>query len=226
MYKVLLGVIGNGREDLLKQTTDSLREKVNYPFYKKIMINDAPSYALKIEEQYGQEYHVISHAENKGLSGSIRTLWEVAQMLDVDYIFHCEDDFTFNFDIADKIDQMIMILRAQPHLWQVALKRQPVNQAEAEAGGFMQQNPDSYLTHYMANDPSIVWVEHKNFFTLNPCVYSIDITRPLWPKGGGEKEFGYSVFLNEESACAFLGTADDPPIVNHIGNYRGGNWFV
>lgn len=224
--KVVLGVIGNGRYDFLQRTTQSLRERVNYPFFKKIMINDTGdlSYAHKLDEEFSSEYAVISHPENRGLSGSIRTLWEAAQILDADYIFHVEEDFTFEQDVD--IDRMISILKMAPHLWQVALKRQPVNPEEAEAGGFMQLDREAYMQFYSNQDPSLVWVEHRKFFTLNPCVYSIDITRPLWPQGGGEREFAGRVFMNPESTCAFLGSVDDPPLVDHIGNYRGGNWFV
>lgn len=224
--KVILGVIGNGRYEMLKQTTESLREKVKYPFFKKIMINDTGDmdYAHKLDDEFSEEYLVISHPENQGLSGSVRTLWEAAQMLDADYIFHVEEDFTFNAEVD--IDRMISILKMAPHIWQVALKRQPVNQEEADAGGFMQLDPSAYTQYYSNQDPSLVWLEHRKFFTLNPCVYSIDITRPSWPKGGGEKEFGERVFERDDSTCAYLGTINDPPMVTHIGNYRGGNWFV
>lgn len=224
--KVLLGVIGNGRSDLLAQTMASLEEKAKYPFYKRILIDDTGNaeYAVELEEKYGSKFHVIAHPENRGLSGSIRTLWEAAQILDVDYIFHVEEDFTFN--VEPPIEKMISILNMAPHLWQVALKRQPVNADEAAVGGFMQQDPSAYVQFYSNHDPSLVWVEHRKFFTLNPCVYSINITRPLWPKGGGEKEFGETVFLNEESACAFLGTVNDPPLVTHIGNYRASGWML
>ena len=224
--KVLLGIIGNGRPDFLERSTASIEERVKYPFCTRIIIDDSgdADYVGELEQKYGSNYHVIGHPENRGLSGSIRTLWETAQMLDVDYIFHVEEDFTFEVDVD--IDRMISILKMAPHLWQVALKRQPVNAEEAEVGGFMQQDPGAYRQYYSNFDPSLVWVEHRKFFTLNPCVYSIDITRPLWPKGGGEKEFSEHVFRNEESACAFLGMVDDPPLVDHIGNYRGGSWSV
>lgn len=224
--KVLLGIIGNGRPDFLERSTASIEEKVKYPFFGRILIDDSgdAKYAEELEQKYGSRYHVIAHPENRGLSGSIRTLWETAQMLDVDYIFHVEEDFTFEVDVD--IEKMISILNMAPHLWQVALKRQPVNAEEAEVGGFMQQDPGAYVQYYSNFDPSLVWVEQRKFFTLNPCVYSINITRPLWPKGGGEREFSQHVFQNEESACAFLGSIDDPPLVDHIGNYRGGSWSV
>lgn len=224
--KVLLGVIGNGRSDLLAQTMASLEEKVKYPFYKRILIDDTGSaeYAIELEEKYGNKFHIIAHPENQGLSGSIRTLWEAAQILDVDYIFHVEEDFTFN--VEPPIEDMIDILNMAPYLWQVALKRQPVNADEAEVGGFMQQDPSAYIQYYSNHNPSLTWLEHRKLFTLNPCVYPITITRPLWPKGGGEREFSDRVFLNEESRCAYLGSIEDEPMVTHIGSYRGENWFV
>ncbi len=231
MPKVLLGVIGNGRKALLDKTLASLKENVNYPFLNKIMINDTgrTGYALQLEEQYAGEWHIISHQFNEGLSGSIRSLWAAARLYDVDYIFHVEEDFTFNQPID--IDSMRNILEFNPNIAQVALKRQPCNPAEIEVGGFMQQDPDSYevsgLRSLDGDDSDWVFhAKHRNFFTLNPCLYPRWVIDLGWEQGWGEKEFGERLFADANVQCAFLGKVNDPPLVDHIGNYRGNNWFV
>lgn len=225
MPDVLLGVITNGREELLEQTIASIEKNLQYDFVLKVIIDDSGNteHSLRLQEKYGDNFQVISHATNRGLSGSIRSLWEVAQILDVDYIWHQEDDFTFNEPV--NIDLMISILEARPNLWQLALKRQPVNAEEAAVGGFMELAPETYFEHGFI-DSDAIWLEHRNFFTLNPCLYPISITRPLWPEGGGEKEFGERIFQNPEVMCGYLGTVADEPKVNHIGNYRTGEWTV
>jgi len=232
---VVLGVIGNGRFELLQQTVASLEDKVKYPFRIKIMIDDTgdAQYAIKLQETF-PDWHIISHPTNQGLSGSIRSLWSAVKLLDAEYIFHVEEDFTFNENID--IDQMAAILELHPYLTQIALKRQPVNEAEAAAGGFMQQNPHSYSGVYyvkeLGDDPdgndAVIWhwVEHHNFFTLNPCLYPWWVTHIGWEQGWGEKEFGERLFGNPYLFCAYLGGLNDPPKVTHIGNYRGNNWFV
>lgn len=232
MPKVLLGVIGNGRKALLDKTLASLKENVNYPFLNKIMINDTgrTGYALQLEEQYAGEWHIISHQFNEGLSGSIRSLWAAARLYDVDYIFHVEEDFTFNrpIDIESLID---IIDLNEDKIAQIALKRQPCNPAEIEAGGFMQQDPDSYSLYHSSYKNNHVFreawfVTHRNFFTLNPCLYPRWVIDLGWEQGWGEKEFGERLFADENARCAYLGKIDDSPLVTHIGDYRGDNWFV
>lgn len=232
---VVLGVIGNGRFELLQQAVASLEEKVKYPFRIKIMIDDTgdAQYALKLQETF-PDWHIISHTTNQGLSGSIRSLWSAFKLLDAEYLFHVEEDFIFNQDID--IDMMIKILEVDPYLAQLALKRQPVNADEAAVGGFMQQDPHSYQLTYWAVDTGVMpdgedaviyqWLTHRNFFTLNPCLYPWWLIELGWEQGWGEKEFGERLFANQHLWCGYLGRVDDPPLVEHIGNYRGNNWFV
>lgn len=247
MTKILLGVIGNGRRELLEQTVASAASRLKGEFFEKVMINDAPSpeYNKYLIDKYGDEFTVINHDQNMGLSGSVQSLWMLAQMKQADYIFHLEEDFTFNKNIY--VDDLIQILSNDIHIAQIALKRQPCNPAEIEVGGFMEQNPSSYIKHtiwripvYRLNPNRSKWIcgrvakiineidylNHRNFFTLNPCLYPISTTRIGWEKGWGEKEFGERLFSNELIKCSYLGKIEDAPLVEHIGNYRGENWYV
>ena len=221
MIKVILGVIGNGRKELLDQTIVSANENLKYPFFKKVMINDTGNvdYSSQLLREYGDEWHIISHQVNQGLSGSIRSLWEFAKDLDVDYIFHLEEDFTF----YEQIEIEKLLSAFDSNIAQVSLKRQPVNYEEAHYGGFMERDRHTYV-EYKKGD--VAYSAHRNFFTLNPGLYPRWIVDLGWESGWGEKEFGDRLFLNSDVKCAYYGTVDDPPKVNHIGSYRGENWFV
>ena len=70
------------------------------------------------------------------------------------------------------------------------------------------------------------WVEHRNFFTLNPSLYPKWVVNLGWENGWGEKEFSERLFSNSLVKCGFYGTIKDDPLVHHIGDARGGNWFV
>lgn len=221
---IILGVIGNGRFDLLERTVRSLKENVSYPFAKKIMVNDTGDldYAFYLENLYGKDFHIINHLVNLGLSGSVRTLWSAARALQADCVFHLEEDFLFNQPVDIKELAQFLVIPGL-NIAQVALKRQPVNGAEAEVGGFMQQNPAAYSELKVLEKDIVI---HKEFFTLNPCIYPNWVMELGWEIGWGEKEFGERLFADPTRYCAYYGTIDDPPIVEHTGHYRGNNWFV
>lgn len=227
MPNVILGVIGNGRKELLDRTIQSAKENLNYPFIKKIMINDTgdAQYAIQLEQEYGDEWHIISHQQNQGLSGSVRSLWAAALLLDADYVFHLEEDFTFNEPIyhEDFKDMMDLLNHPSYKIAQMALKRQPCNSEEAHAGGFMQLNYQCYTEFH---EMGMAWVLHRLFFTLNPSLYPRWVIELGWEQGWGEKEFGERLFADPSISCGYVGRINNPPLVTHIGNYRGNNWFV
>jgi uncharacterized protein YifE (UPF0438 family) len=221
MNKILLGFIDNMRPEMLDATILSTEKNLKGDFVQKIIINDSgvDEYHFQLLDRYGSDYKIISHKTNRGLSGSVRTLWEIADELDIDYIWHQEGDFTFNENI--NVNTLLNIF--DPYIAQVTLKRQPVNNEEANYGGFMQRDRASYDQVYRGN---IKYSTHRNFFTLNPGLYPRWVINLGWEQGWGEKEFGERLFSNHLVKCAYYGWVDDPPLVNHIGVYRGGNWFV
>jgi len=221
--KVLLGIIDNKRPDFLDATISSLEENLVYNFFKKVIIDDSgdAEYSKYLEDKYSDKYDIFSHTVNMGLSGSIRSLWHIANVYNVDYVWHQEGDFTFNQNID--IDLIKDILKNKKTLAQIALKRQPVNGDEAAVGGFMQRDRLSYESY---DKNGVRWLEHRNFFTLNPCLYPRWVVDMGWQVGWGEKEFSELLFSNPYTKSAYLGTIDEPPLVDHIGNYRGGGWFV
>lgn len=223
--KILLGIIDNKRPEYLSKTISSLEDNIDFEFVGKILVDDSGDglYSQYLLDLYGQNYSIISHQQNRGLSGSIRTLWSIARDIDVDYIFHLEGDFTFN----EKIDiyNLHKIFGLEPHLAQIALKRQPVNHEEARYGGFMNMDPSAYYDRFYP-EINYHWVEHRKFFTLNPSLYPKWVIDLGWEIGWGEKEFTDRLLADSLVKCGFYGKREDGPRVHHIGDSRSGNWFV
>jgi hypothetical protein len=223
--KVLLGIIDNKRPDYLSKTISSLEDNIDFDFTAKVLIDDSGDeiYSQYLLDVYGDKYSIISHPENKGLSGSIRTLWSLAKDLNVDYVFHLEGDFTFN----EKIDiyNLHKIFGVEQHLAQIALKRQPVNLEEAKFNGFMNMDPSAYQDKFIP-EINYYWVEHRKFFTLNPSLYPKWVIELGWENGWGEKEFTDRLLADSLVKCGFYGEKSDNPRVHHIGDFRAGNWFV
>ena len=137
-----------------------------------------------------------------------------------DYCFHVESDFTFNDRIP--VGWMQKILEARPYLAQVALKRQPWNDAEKAAGGIIEQAPENYEEHESVAGK---WTEHDVCFTTNPSLYSRSIVEKGWPDGP-ESEGVFSHQLRQGGyRFAYLGGKFDPPRVTHIGTHRTGNGY-
>lgn len=212
-------VITNGRQEYIKQTIISLKEHFDIDrFAYKIIVDDSGdiNYSTWLTDTY-PDFDIQSHEINKGLSGSINTGWKSLEGK-VDYIFHLEEDFTFNVDIP--VDQMLLILLSNPDLSQIALLRQPWNESESAAGGIVEQNHSLYSDKKTAG---LNWLEHSNLFTLNPCMYSKNIISNGWPDGGGEREFS-DILLSNGKKFGFFGKRGATPLVHHIGAHRAGGW--
>lgn len=223
--KVLLGIIDNKRPEYLDRTIRSIEENIDFDFVQKIIIDDSGDklYSNYLLDIYGNRFSICSHASNKGLSGSVRSLWNIAKETNADYIFHVEGDFLFNTKID--ISLLLNIFNFESHLAQIALKRQPVNYEEFNAGGFMELNLSSYSDKFIESI-DFNWVEHRNYFTLNPSLYPKWVVDLGWEIGWGEKEFSERLFSNHLTRCGFFGKKEDSPLVTHIGDSRGVNWFV
>lgn len=149
-----------------------------------------------------------------GFAGAIRAGWECVLRTDTDYVFHLEDDFTFNRPVP--LAQMRQTLEAKRNLAQVALKRQPWNAEERAAGGIVEQHPGDF------QEVRGLWTEHERFFTTNPCLYPRWIVEKGWPQGP-ESEGRFTHRLRDEGLrFAFWGGKFAPPHVEHIGAERAG----
>ena len=149
-----------------------------------------------------------------GFDGAIRAGWEGVLRTNADYVFHLEDDFTFEEPVP--LEQMRQVLETKRTLAQIALKRQPWNAEERAAGGIVEQHPDDF------QEVRGTWTEHERFFTTNPCLYPRWLCEKGWPEGP-ESEGRFTIRLRDEGfRFAYWGGKFDPPRVAHIGTERTG----
>lgn len=225
MIKVSLVIITDGRIDLLEQTLQSLANKVKYPFFEKLIINDsvdANGIFKKSVDNLSLFYGLtaIHHEEKRGFAGSYDTAFNSISK-ESDYAFIVEDDFLFNEQID--IQTMIFILQYNRNLIQVSLKRQPWGEEEKKVGGFMEQWPDLYEEKEVAG---FIWCEHRLFYTTNPSLVPKFVIERSWPlQPHSESVFGQRLFSNPNFKAAYLGHRNDNPKVNHIGVDRKGNGY-
>lgn len=217
-------VITDGRP-YLQETVRSAARNLLGPIDERWIYDDSgdPNNWDRIREHM-PTFRLIVHPEGRqGFGGAIRYAWQfLTRWSRADKIFHLEDDFTFNHPV--NLSPMAVLLDRNPHLAQVALRRQPWNDAERAAGGIVELHPDDFQDcHDFELD--LRWLEHRRFFTTNPCLYRRALIERGWPDGPeSEGRFGLDLVASGAS-FAYMGARTDPPPVHHIGTERTGNGY-
>jgi hypothetical protein len=134
-------------------------------------------------------------------------------------VFHLEDDFIFERDVD--LEAMRSVLDEQPYLAQMALLRQPWFPGEVRAGGIVERDPEEYT---QISDGEHEWLEHRLWFTLNPCLYRRELCE-LPRKTGHKHEWHFSRQLCRDETVRFGLWGSGEPWVRHIGEKRNGRGY-
>lgn len=220
--KISLIITTCGRYDYLRKTQLSLLDNVIGKFYERIIVDDSCSNSYRAEnlrEVYNKSgfTKIVIHEARKGFAGAYHSAFNAVSP-ESEYTFILEDDFTFNEPID--LMKMVDILRWNPKLCQVALKRQAWNKAEIKAGGIVECDPDSFEDQTFWD---LTWCEHRKFFTTNPSLVPMWVIQKGWPLcERSEGVFTHELFKDPEVKSAYLGHKFDNPKVHHIGEVRNG----
>jgi hypothetical protein len=215
---VALVVITDGRRDCLKRSVASMREQIRPWPERRFIVDDSgdEGYGLMLDETF-PDFDVAHHGERRGFCGTVRSAWEVGLASGAHFIFHAEDDFTYSEPVD--LEGLAVILDVNPHLAQIALKRQPVNQDERNAGDFMAAWPPETWTQRDG------FIEHKLTFTTNPSLIPRRVIEPLLST---DIDFAETIITGQLLArgykLGYLGEVADPPRVQHIGDQRTAGW--
>ena len=223
---VALLVMTDGRDDYLVHCLASVAERVRGPISEWWMFDDTGdrAYRARLADRYPRFTH-INGGRRQGFGGAIRYAWERLRAdSDADYVFHVEQDFTFSREVD--LSEMAEVLDEQPHLVQLALRRQAWSADEHAAGGVVQRHPEAYRE--TGDERGRRWLEHRLFFTTNPSLYRRSLCGAGWPTG--EKSEGmFSVRLCEtglpgvapaDLRFGYWGAFDSGEWVHHIGRSR------
>lgn len=217
---IALLVITDGRKEYIHKTIESASLNLEGPMGPMFMFDDS-----------GEELHrrwlrinfpnfeLIYKPIRQGAGGAINSAWEHIKQYDFDYVFHLEDDFTFNRKIP--LNDMIRVLENNSNVFQMALRRQAWNNNEIEAGGVIEQWPDKF--HQQDG-----WISHRMFFTTNPSVYRklLIETRDYPDIKDSEGHFTVSIKESDpDNLFGYWGQKTDAPWVTHIGSLRKGSMY-
>lgn len=213
-------VVTDGRDTVLDRTMKSLTRHLRGPLNRWVVYDDTgdPDHADHLARRY-PAFEVVQHPSGRqGFGGAIRTAWRHLSGGPQRFIVHWEDDFilTREWDITLPMG----LLESRPHVAQVALRRQAWNAEERAAGGIVERHPEAYTDRLYLGHP---WLEHRMFWTTNPCVYRSSLMARGWPDTEqSEGHFSLALFEDPAATCAFWGGREEPPWVEHIGTDRAG----
>lgn len=228
---IALLVMTDGRGEYLTRTLASFDEMVSSGSITRRIIHDDsgdPDYAAWLTVTF-PNFRLVTTLARSGFGGAIRSAWRHMTSADETYIFGLEDDFEFLRPVD--LDALATVLGQQPHIVQLALRRQPWNAAEHAAGGVVEQNPAAFAEHTDA--AGRVWLEHRQFWTTNPALFRRTLCKSGWPDvDRSEGRFSHQLLRDgspevsaETLRFGYWGHLSDGPWVTHIGQKRVGTGY-
>lgn len=193
-------------------------------------VNDGGPVDLGVPQAHPVVWRHINAGPRQGFSGAIQYAWRhLLGASNAEWIFHVEQDFVFREEID--LDAMAAVMTANPHLAQMALCRQAVNDVEHSAGGVVEVNRGAYL---QCSDPAGAdWLEHQLFWTTNPSLYRLSMCAVPWPSGPqSEGRFTHHLLRAGAPGIApdrlrfgYWGRYGEHVLVEHIGKERAGHGY-
>lgn len=224
-------IITDGRRDCVHRAASSARVSLVGDIGQWWVYDDTgdPDHAAWLRGLFPHA-NVFQHPDGRqGFGGAIAYAWsELAAGSDASHIFHLEDDFTFNRDIP--VDKMAVVLDSCPEIVQMALRRQPWNDAEKAAGGVVELQPDEFHDAFLAthHGSRFDWLEHQLFWTTNPSLIRRQhiIDHP-WPNVEQSEGIYTRQLLDHDPDYRFgyWGARDSGEWVHHIGDRRAGTGY-
>lgn len=214
MYVVL--IFHDGRNEYLTETLASFKKNVSFPEKPyHILLVDNPTETQEDYTALKKKFKidkVVINPERLGIFGNVQKGWSLIPK-ETKYIFHLENDFTFNEPIS--VEEMQRPLDVNKHIYQVALLRQAWYQNEIKRGGIYQA-----LGRFAnINVAGVDLVSHRHYFTHNPCLYRTDIVQQL-PNYNEYSFIQYLIKKDTAGMCCYLGKKTDSPKVHHIGEIK------
>lgn len=229
---VVLLVVTDGRDYCLGETVVHLEDKVHGPITEWVMMDDTGSsgHAEKLRGFF-PHFTVLCAGRRQGFGGAIRYAWDyLARHSDAEWVLHWEDDMIPTRPVP--LEDMVALSVDQPHLAQVALRRQAWNAEERAAGGYVEAAPGWYVEREQGGRR---WLESVRNWTTNPSVFRLELCAQGWPEGP-QSEGRYGFLLRERGLPwgipggqvrfgLFGGLVDGREWVRHIGEHRVGTGY-
>ena len=177
-------VLTTGTRGYLADTVASIDEMVSGPIARKLLIVDG---AVHPEFEGWDVVNISAGGYRQAMAG----VYHHAMGSGQPWVFHSEDDFTFNRPVDLRAMQVEM--DAFPDLAQLSLLRQSWFEPEIEAGGILEMHGREQF------EPRGLHLRHAAYWTTNPHLIRRSLmARYPWPqKRWSESAYGQAVFSSE-----------------------------
>jgi len=222
---IVLAVTTDGRAECIERAIPSLLTRVSGLDGPRLIFDDSGDrrYRRWLRSRFGPEgFSVVGSGPRCGQGLALRAMWRRLRSEEFaahEWVMHVEDDFVYERDVD--AGDLRAVLAARPYLAQMALLRQPWFPAEKQAGGIVARDPEAYA---FVTDGRHRWLEHRLWFTLNPCVYKRRLCSREWPPGR-RHEWRLGRELCRDPYVRFGLWGEGEPWVTHIGERRVGRGY-
>lgn len=208
--QIVVVCLTNGARDTLAPTLASAEEMLEGPIGRRVIANDS---GRPLEFDGWEDVHI---GRRSGYTRATRAALELAVRSGQPWVFFLEDDFVFNEPVD--LGAMQSVMRAEPNLVQLSLKRQAWYDYELEAGGIIEAKPEAF-------EQREGFVAHRDYWAQNPNLsrrgFLADHPWPL--RSGSERAFANQIFrASPDHIAGIYGRIEDAPRCTHIGAERAG----
>ena len=214
-------VLTNGRDCITRTLPSATKHLTGHG--DMVIVDDSgdPTYRAWLGEQFPDASVTAVAQRPAGYWQAMRMVWSIARASRTNSVFFLEDDFVFHVDVD--LTCLARVLDEQPHLTQIALRRQAWFANELEHGGMIEALEAQGQTFTEHTDGKHWWIEHRACFTGNPTLIPARTFTQDWPSGAwSESRFGHALFTDPSAHGAYWGRRDAKPLVEHIGHQRVG----
>lgn len=222
---IALAVTTDGRAECLERSVASLLGQVRGLDGPRLIFDDSGDrrYRRWLRSRFESEgFSVRGEGERLGQDRALASMWRQLRSRDFagcEWVMHAEDDFLYEREVD--VTDLCAVLATRPYLAQMALLRQPWFPAERKAGGIVARDPEAYAR--VVASPHR-WLEHRLWFTLNPCVYRRALCERPWPQGRRhEWRFGRELCRDRRVRFGIWGGGE--AWITHIGERRAGRGY-
>lgn len=224
-------VMTDGRRDCIAQTIDALDQHLTGPITRRIIHDDSGDLAYRgwLGDRFPGWTLVATHARS-GFAGAYASAWYFVSTWGTEpWVLSVEDDMVLQRPVD--LAAMVEVMETNPHLAQMALRRQAWNDAEKTAGGLVELHGDGFTDH--TDEHGRAWLEHRMWWTTNACLHRRELCKMGWPEVP-QSEGAWTHYLLRHGALGveperlrfgYWESRDMPPLVEHIGHQRAGTGY-